>query len=140
MPSLPLLLALASAFPVPAVDARPVAASERPTSFRLPRRFEVVRAFYAEQFRGRPMVTTRLTGTPGSRVLTFTNRDRADTWRSATVTERATETLVEVTGVLRMEADQVEGSARPLVEFILGRSPEVDRAVRSIDHTEAIRR
>jgi hypothetical protein len=134
------LLALASSFPLPTLDGKPLAVTEKQTTFRLPQRFDAVRAFYARQLEGRPAVAARITGTPGARVLTLTNRDRADTWRQATVTERETETLVELTPVLRMAEDAVQGSARPLVEFILGRSPEVDRALKGIDHTEAIRK
>ena len=134
------LLVLASSFPLPALDGKPLATSRQQTSFRLPQRFEAVRAFYARQFQASRTVTTRLNGTPGTRVLTLVNRDRADTWRSATVTEGPLETVVEVTPVLRMAEDQVTGSARPLVEFVIGRSPEVERAVKGIDHTEALRR
>jgi hypothetical protein len=140
MVHLTLLLVLASSFPLPSLDRRPLAVAEGQTSFRLPQRFDAVRAFYAQRFQGQAKVSLRLEGTPGARVLTLTNRDRADAWRSATVTERPTETLVEVTPVLRMAEDAVEGSARPLVELVIGRSPEVDRALKSIDHTEAIRR
>jgi hypothetical protein len=134
------LLALASSFPLPALDGKALAVTPGQTTFRLPQRFEAVRAFYARRFQGQATVSTRLGGTSGARVLTIVNRDRADTWRQATVTEAPSETVVALTPVLRMAGDEVTGNARPLVEFILGRSPEVERAVRGIDHTEAIRR
>jgi len=47
--------------------------------------------------------------------------------------------VVEVTPVLRMGEEAVSGQGRPLVEFIISRSPEVDRAVQGIDHLEQLR-
>lgn len=133
------LLVLASSFPLPTLDGKPLAVTEHQTSFRLPQRFDKVRTFYVEQFKTRPAVSFRVTGTPGQRVLTLTNHDKADTWRTATLRERETETVVDVVPVLRMEQTAIEGNGRPLVEFIIGRSPDVEKAVQGIDHTEAIR-
>lgn len=36
--------------------------------------------------------------------------------------------------VLRLREEEISGRAKPLVEFIIGRSPDVDRAVQGIDH------
>ncbi|MCA2980780.1 MAG: hypothetical protein INH37_21135 [Myxococcaceae bacterium] len=53
----------------------------------------------------------------------------SDTWRKAVVRERPAGTDVEVTPLIRVEETAVEGNGRPLVQFVLGRSAEVDRAV-----------
>ena len=132
-------LLLASSFPLPAVDGKPLAVTEHQKSFRLPMRFEKVRAFYDEQLKGRPEVVMRLSGNPGSRVLAITNRNTSDSWRKATISEKEMETVVEVTPVPRMGEEAVSGQGRPLVEFIISRSPEVDRAVQGIDHLEQLR-
>jgi len=142
MVSFALALCLASSFPLPSVDGKPLAVTESQKSFRYPMRFETVRAFYEARF-GKGQVASvkwAVTGVPGERVLTLTNTDKADTWRKAVIHERAGETVIDVTPVLRLADEQIEGNGKPLVEFVFGRSPEVDKAVQGIDHTESIRR
>jgi hypothetical protein len=136
------VLASSASFPLPAIDGKALAVSQKQTSFRLPLRFEKVRSFYDAQLKGAPGVTLRTTGQPGERVLTIVDKNRADAWTAAKVTEKEMETVIEVTPVLRMSETTVEGNARPLVEFIISRSPDVDRAVNegiAKDHLEKIR-
>ncbi len=142
MLALALTAVLASSFPLPTIDQKPLAVTAEQKVFRLPWRFEKVRAFYDEQLKGRSQVTLRVTGASGARVLTIANANKADTWRSATVTEKDGETVITVTPVLRMEQTEVTGNGRPLVEFVFSRSPEVERAMQGIDadHLERLRK
>lgn len=128
-------LLLQAPFPLPAVDGKPLAVSPGQRSFRLPMRFERVRAFYDTELAGQPDVTVRLEGTPGRRRLVLTSKRKGDSWTRAVAKEGELETVVDVVPVLRLEEEQVQGSAKPLVEFVLGRSPEVQKALQSIDHT-----
>jgi hypothetical protein len=142
MLTLALAVVLQSSFPLPTIDQKAIAVTDKQKVFRLPLRFDKVRAFYDEQLKGQAEVTLRVRGVSGERVLTISNKNKADTWREATVTEKEMETVVSVTPVLRMEETQVTGNGRPLVEFIFSRSPEVDKAVEAIgrDHLENIRK
>lgn len=140
------LLALtltAGAFPLPAVDGKPAAAAPEQKQFRLPMRFERVRGFYEGQFAGEggKGVTSRLSGTPGKRVLTLTSSRPGDSWKKAVVREGEVETVVDVTPVLRLAEERIDGNGKPLVQFIIGRSADVDRAVKSIGdaHLEQIK-
>lgn len=141
MLTLALSAVLASSFPLPTIDQKPLAVTAEQKVFRLPLRFEKVRAFYDEQLKGRAEVRLKVTGPSGARVLSITNGNKADTWRAATVTEKETETVIAVTPVLRMEETAVTGNGRPLVEFVFSRSPEVERALEGIDreHLEKLR-
>lgn len=144
MPALLVALALAAApFPLPSIDGKPLAVTEKQKVFRLPMRFEKVRAFYAERYGAgkAPDVTFTASGTPGSRKVLLASKRKGDTWTKAEVREGEVETVVEVTPVLQMDAVDVSGNGKPLVEFIISRSPEVDRAVKAIDreHLERIR-
>jgi hypothetical protein len=134
--------ALGASFPLPSVDGKPLAVTEAQKSFRYPMRFEKVRAFYEERYGKGQVATVKwlVTGVPGERVLTLTNADKKDTWRKAIIREGDGETVIDVTPVLRLAEEAIEGNGKPLVEFVFGRSPEVDKAVQGIDHTEAIRR
>ena len=134
----------AGSFPLPSIDGKPLAATAEQKSFRLPMRFEKVRAFYDGQFTGDEAkgVTTKLSGTSGKRVLTLISTRAGDTWKKAIVREGEVETVVEVTPILRMQEELIEGNGKPLVQFIIGRSGDVDRAVEAIGdkHTEQIRK
>lgn len=46
------------------------------------------------------------------------------------------ETVIEVTPVLRAQAEAVQGNGKPLVELVLSRSSEVTRELESIDHAQ----
>ena len=133
-----LALALASSFPLPTVDGKPLAVTEKQKSFRLPMRFEKVRAFYELQLKGSAVQMT-VSGAPGERKLSLVNKGKGDSWTKAQVSERETETVVDVTPVLVMGPETVEGNGRPLVFFVMERSGEVDKALKSIDHTESMR-
>jgi hypothetical protein len=133
------LVVLATPFPVPTLDGKPLSANEAQRTFRVPMRFQKVRAFYVAQLKDRPDVTLTLTGAGGRRVLTIANRGKGDPWLKATVSEHETETVIDVVPVLRMEETEVIGRARPLVQFIIGRSAAADEAAANIDHTEQIR-
>lgn len=132
-------LALAAApFPLPGIDGKPLAVTEGQKSFRLPMRFEKVRAFYEERFKDAAGVTVRVSGSPGSRSLALSSARPTDAWKSATVKEGETETVVELKPVLQMTDEKIAGKGPP-VEFILTRSPAVEGALKSIDHTESMK-
>ncbi len=134
-----LALALAAApFPLPAVDGKPLAVTDGQKTFRLPMRFEKVRAFYEERFKDSAGVTVRVSGTPGSRSLALVSSRATDAWKSATVKEGEIETVVDVKAVLQMGVENVAGKGPP-VEFILTRSPEVQNSLKTIDHTESMK-
>ena len=137
----PALLALtltAAPFPLPAVDGKPLAVTEGQKAFRLPMRFEKVKAFYEERFKDLKGVTVRSSGTAGARSLALETSRTSDAWKSATVKEGELETVVELKPVLQMTGEQIDGKGPP-VEFILTRSPEVQRSIDSIDHTESMK-
>jgi hypothetical protein len=133
----PLVLAavLAAPFPLPAVDGKPLAVQDRQKTFRLPTRFEKVKAFYEAQFKGVAEVKLRFEGAPGARKLKLSTQRKGDGWTRATVTESQMETVVEVVPVLRLSEEKIEGRGKPLVEFVFGRSGEVQKSLDSIDHT-----
>ncbi|MFT3841822.1 MAG: hypothetical protein QM723_32830 [Myxococcaceae bacterium] len=136
MLGLVLAASLASSFPLPSVDGKPLAVTEQQKSFRLPMRFEKVRAFYEEQFKGDAQVSVRVEGVAGERKLAIVNKSHKDSWTKASVSEKATETVVDVTPVMIVDVIDVQGQAGPLVVFVLNRSPEVKKALDSIDHTD----
>lgn len=141
MSGLVLALVLAAPFPLPSIDGKPLAVTASQRTFRLPMRFEKVKKFYTEQVLARPGVAFRETGVSGQRVLTLSTSAKGDPWTRAVVRERETETVVEVTPVLVLDAEAIEGTApRPLVQFVIGRSADVQKAVEGIDHTEAVRK
>lgn len=134
-----LVLSLAAApFPLPAVDGKPLAVTDGQKSFRLPMRFDKVRAFYEERFKGAPGVTVRITGTPGSRALALVTKRTTDAWTQATVKEGDFETVVELKQVMVMGGEDIAGKGPP-VEFIFTRSPEVQKSLQTIDHTDSMR-
>ena len=137
-----LAVALAAPFPLPSIDGKNVAVAEGQKTFKLPMRFEKVRAFYEERYGAAKEkdITFAVSGTPGSRVVTMTSKRAGDTWKKAVVREGEIETVVELTPVLRLKEEEISGNGRPLVEFVIGRSADVDRAVQGIDHTEQLRR
>ncbi len=141
MVTLALAVLLQSSFPLPTIDQKPLAVTDQQKVFRVPLRFEKVRAFYDEQLKGQADVTMRVRGQRGERVLTIANKNKSDTWREATVTEKELETVISVTPVLRMADTEVTGNGKPLVEFIISRSPEIDKAVETIgrDHLDRLR-
>ena len=55
------------------------------------------------------------------------------------VREGEMDTVIDVTPVVRLDEETISGNGKPLVEFIFGRSPDVDAAIKSIDHTEQMR-
>ncbi len=138
------LCVAAAPFPLPSVDGKALAVAPTQKVFRLPIRFEKVREFYQGQFTGDDAqgVTSRVSGVSGKRVLTITSRRKGDPWTKALVREGDIDTVVEVTAVLQMTEQTVSGSARPLVQFVIGRSADVDRAVEAIGdkHVNQMRR
>lgn len=123
------LLLHATPFPLPAVDGKALSVAADQKVFRLPMRFEKVRAFYDEQFAKEKDVSMKLAGAGGQRVLTLTSKRKGDLWTKATVKEGELETVVDVTRVLLGDAVDVQGNGAPLVQFVFGRSKEVDKAV-----------
>lgn len=134
-----LALALTGApFPLPMIDGKAPAVTPGQKSFRLPMRFEKVRAFYEEQFKDVEGVTVRISGTPGSRAVSLSTKRLSDEWISATVKEGELETVVTLKEAMRMGETNVQGKAPP-VNFILVRSAEVQKSLETIDHTESMR-
>ena len=139
MIALVLSLTLAAPFPLPAIDGKALAVTDAQKTFRLPMRFEKVKAFYAEQLGGKAEVTMRESSAEGRRVLTLTTKSKGESWTRAVVREGEVETVIDVTPVLRLSEEEISGNARPLVQFVFGRSAEVKQALDGIDHTESMR-
>ena len=123
------LLLHGTPFPLPAVDGKALAVTEKQKSFRLPMRFEKVRAFYDEQLGKEKDVSMKLSGSLGSRTLALSSKRKGDRWTRATVKEGELETVVDVTPVMEGGQIDVQGNGSPLVQFVFGRSKEVDKAV-----------
>lgn len=141
MLTLALWVALAATpFPLPSIDEKPLAVTEGQTKFLVPLRFETMREFYTARLAD-PKVTLALTRVNERRVLTVVSLRPSDGWKKAVIREGSMGTEVEVTPVIRVGEQQVLGNGKPLVEFVLGRSRDVDRAVEKIgdSHVEAIR-
>lgn len=134
-----LALMLAAPFPLPAIDGKPLAVVKDQKIFRVPLGFERVKAFYTDQLGAQPDVTLRVSSASGTKTLTIATTSKGETWKRAVIREGEHETVIEITPVMRLEEEQISGNGKPLVEFVFGRSPEVDKAVKSIDHTEQMR-
>ena len=139
MISILLSLTLAAPFPLPAIDGKPLAITDKQKVFRLPMRFEKVKKFYADQLSSTDVSVVESSAS-GKRVLTLTAKGKSESWTRAIVREGEVDTVVEVTPLLRLKDENISGNGRPLVEFIIGRSGDVDKALKTIDHTEAIRK
>ncbi|HEY8206752.1 MAG TPA: hypothetical protein VIG99_04675 [Myxococcaceae bacterium] len=124
-------------FPLPLVGGKPLAVSPGQKTFRLPLGYARVAAFYRDQFRGAAGVTLAERAPGGSpRELSIRSLRKTDAWASAVVREVEGGTTVDVTPILRADAEAVKGGARPLVQFVIGRSDEARKAAESIDHLE----
>lgn len=134
-----LALTLAAPFPLPAIDGKPLAVAKDQKVFRVPLGFERVKAFYTEQLGKQAEVTLRESSASGTKTLTISTTSKGESWKRAVIRQGESETVIEITPVLRLEEEQISGNGKPLVEFVFGRSPEVDKAVKSIDHTEQMR-
>ncbi len=134
-----LTLALAAPFPLPAIDGKALAVAPNQKSFRVPMRFEKVKRFYAEHLGETAEVSQVETTVAGKRVVTIATKAKSESWKRAVIREGEVETVIDVTPVMRLEDEQITGNAKPLVEFIFGRSPEVQRAIDGINHTEQMR-
>jgi hypothetical protein len=130
------VVAQSNPFPLPAIDGKPLAVTEKQKSFRLPMRFEKVRAFYEEQFAKEKDLSLKVAGVSGQRTLTLTTKRLSDGWTKAIVKEGELETVVDVTPVITLRPTEVNGNGKPLVQFVFERSKEVDKAVNGIDHME----
>lgn len=119
----------ATPFPLPAVDGKPLSVAADQKVFRLPMRFEKVRGFYDEQLGREKDVSLKVAGAAGARTLTITSRRKGDLWTKAVVKEGELETVVDVTRVLVGDVVDVNGTGTPLVQFVFGRSKEVEKAV-----------
>lgn len=133
------LALLLASFPIPSVDGKAPAVSAEQTRWNVPLRFEKAKRFYADAFKDDADVRVTERRHEGRRQLVITTRSRTDTWTRAVVTERDVDLSIEVTRVLRLSDEAISGTARPLVEFVFTRSPEVKKALDSIDHTESMR-
>jgi hypothetical protein len=140
MIALVLSLTLAAPFPLPTVDGKAPAVAKDQKIFKLPIGFARVKAFYAEQLGKTGGVKLVETLKDGRRLLTITTTAKTESWKRAVVREGEVETVIEVTPVLRLEEEQISGNGKPLVEFVFGRSADVDKAVDSIDHLDDLRK
>lgn len=140
MITLLLSLTLAAPFPLPTVDGKPPAVAKDQKVFKLPIGFARVRSFYAEQLGKTEGVKIVESSKDGRKLLTITTASKGESWKRAIVREADVETVIEVTPVMRLEEEQISGNGKPLVEFVFGRSAEVDKAVNSIDHINDIRK
>jgi hypothetical protein len=122
-------------FPLPSADGKTLAAGADQRTFHVPFGFARVAQFYRGRFRDEPGIKLSATQNDGRRVLVIKTTRADDAWAKAVVREGEVQTTVEVTPVLRAEAEHVEGTGRPIVELVLTRSQEVDRMVQSIEHT-----
>ena len=138
MISLVLALTLAAPFPLPAIDGKPLAVTDGQKVFRLPMRFEKVKKFYSEQL-GPDAAAVAEKNVEGKRVLTLSAKGKAESWTRAIIREGEVDTVIEVTPVMRLSDEKISGNGRPLVEFVIGRSSDVDKAVQGIDHAEQMR-
>jgi len=124
-------------FPLPMVGGKPPAIAPGQKMFRLPLGYARVAAFYREQFHGVPGVTlTERSPDGGPRELLVRSLRTTDAWAKAVVREVDGGTTVDVTPVLRADAQDVKGGARPLVQLVIGRSDEARKAAEAIDHLE----
>jgi hypothetical protein len=123
------LLLNGTPFPLPAVDGKALAVTDKQKTFRLPMRFEKVRAFYDEQFAKEKDVSLKVSGAGGARVLALTSKRKGDRWTKATVKEGELETIIDVTPVMELGPTEVTGTGTPLVQFVFQRSKEVDKAL-----------
>ena len=129
--------------PLPMVGGKAPAIAPGQKSFRLPLGYARVVTFYREQFRGvsgvtlsESTVTRPSDGDAAPRELLIRSRRTTDAWAKAVIREVEGGTTVEVTPVLRADAQDVKGAARPLVQLVIGRSDEARKAAESIDHLE----
>ena len=132
----------ADPFPLPMVDGKPPALTEGQKHFRLPMRFEKVRDFYLEQFSSvdRKLVSVTPSRKGDIRVLQLTSKRAGDGWRSAVIREGVMETTIDIVPVLQLATEEITAHRQaPLVQFVFMRSPEVQKSLESIDHTEALR-
>lgn len=119
----------ATSFPLPAIDGKPLAVTDKQKTFRLPLKFERVRAFYEEQLGKEKDVSLKVTGVSGSRVINLSSKRKGDRWTKAVVKEGELETIVDVTPVMELGEVQVNGTGTPLVQFVFQRSGEVEKAL-----------
>jgi hypothetical protein len=125
-------------FPLPMVGDKAPAIVPGQKSFRLPLGYARVSAFYREQFKGVPGVTLAERSPDGApRELVVRSLRKTDAWAKGVVREVEGGTTVDVTPVLRADAQDVKGAqARPLVQLVIGRSEEARKAAEAIDHLE----
>ena len=137
MIALVLSLVVTAPFPLPAIDGKPLAVTGGQKVFRLPMRFEKVKSFYVEQLGASATVIEK--SVSGKRVLNVTAKGKAESWVRAVIREGEVDTVIEVTAVMRLAEEEISGNGRPLVEFIIGRSGDVQKTLNTIDHAEQMR-
>ena len=124
------------AFPLPSIDGKALALTQGQKTFRVPMRYARVEQFYKEQFLNQKDVRLVPSGTDGDRTLTLTSKRKGDAWTRAVVREGKVDTSVEVVAVLRMSGEAIEGNGKPLVQFVLTRSPDAAKAAAEMNHLE----
>jgi hypothetical protein len=123
-------------FPLPSPDGKTLARGPAERRFRLPLGYARVEAFYRAHFGGAAGVTIVPGREDGTRTLTIRSSRPGDAWARAVVREGVVDTTVDITPVVRFQAEVVEGRGRPLVQLVLPPdAAEVRRMANSIDHT-----
>ena len=126
-----------TAFRLPAVDNKPIATAPSQRVFRLPMRFARVEAFYRGLYVSDPNVRFVPGHDEAGRTLTLRSTKPGDAWARAVIHEGVVDTVVEVTPVVHLQAEIVEGRAKPWVTFVFKHSDEVANMANSIDHLPA---
>lgn len=120
--------------PLPSVGSKPMSLAPGQRQFRVPMAFPRVERFYRDRFAGASGVALSLSTHEGARTLTLTSRRPGDAWVSAVVREGAVGTTVEVTPVVRMAVETIQGRGLPVVQLVIPLDPGVRAQAASIDH------
>jgi alpha-D-ribose 1-methylphosphonate 5-triphosphate synthase subunit PhnH len=125
-------------FPLPTIDGKQISVMPGQRRFRLPMRFATARAFFDAQLL-KTKAKRQTLSVAGRSKIEFTCTEPSPVWLKATLTEGDVDTLLEIVPVLRTEAMVVEGTGKPLVQFVLGRSSEVEKSLEQTDPLERLR-
>ncbi len=125
-------------FPLPTIDGKQISVTPGQRRFRLPMRFATARAFFVEQL-STAKAKRQTLSIAGRGKIEFTCTEPSPLWIKATLTEGDVDTLLEIVPVFRAETVTVEGTGKPLVQFVLGRSSEVEKSLEQTAPLERLR-
>lgn len=121
-------------FPIPSPDGKSIATTPGQRVFHLPMRFAKAERFYRDRFGTDKGVSLQLERADDVKVLTIVSKHAGDSWAKAVVREGTVDTVLEVTPVVRLAGEQIQGRGLPLVHLVLPVSPEPRNMANSIDH------